>query len=116
LLPEGGPLAAKRPLSEVQLCLNLTGTLPISIRAHLHFERKFATSDAYLENTDLEKAQTEGGDIAKIIDCKIRAFCPDPGAWTIQNKKRVKLLDSEIRDGKLKLKVIQVEGKKPTVI
>lgn len=80
------------------------------------FTRKFATSDAYIENADLEKAQVEGGDIAKIIDCKIRAFCPEPGAWTMRDKKRVKLLNSEIRDGKLKLKVIQVEGKKPTII
>ena len=80
------------------------------------FTRKFATSDAYIEPADLLKAETEGGDIARVLDCKIRAFNPEPGAWTMRNGKRVKLLDSEIKDEKLKLKVIQVEGKKPTIV
>ena len=80
------------------------------------FTKKIATSDAFIEETDLKEAQDNGGEKAIMVDRKIRGFYPEPGAWTMQNNLRVKLLDSEIINGKLKLKVIQQEGKKPTIV
>jgi len=48
---------------------------------------------------------------------KIRALNPDPGVFTfISTKnglKRIKLLEAEIKDGKLELLKVQPEGKKP---
>ncbi len=82
--------------------------------------KKFITEDGYV---DLRK------DEPAVIERKIRALNPDPGVWTLanpaqiaspvqtknfsENEKRVKLLEAELVDGKLKLTKIQVEGKKP---
>jgi len=71
------------------------------------FTKKFTTQDAYV---DLEK------DNPLEIDRKIRALNPEPGVWTMRDGKRMKILDAEIIDGKLKLKKIQFEGKKPVQI
>lgn len=70
--------------------------------------KKFKTDDAYV---DLEK------DDHILIERKIRALNSEPGVWTLQQvqgkPKRVKLLDAELSEGKLKLKIIQIEGEKP---
>ncbi|MBI5079659.1 hypothetical protein HZB06_03290, partial [Candidatus Wolfebacteria bacterium] len=88
------------------------------------YTKKFSSQNAFIEPKDLEKAQTEGREIAEKIERKIRALNPEPGVWTqsyentklyeiTKTKKRVKLLEAEIKDGKLKLKKIQIEGKNP---
>ncbi len=78
------------------------------------YTKKFERKDAFLEPEDLHKTEA-GTDPEKAfeIERKIRAFNPEPGAWTIQNGKQVKLLESELIEGKLKLKQIQIEGEKP---
>lgn len=77
------------------------------------YTKKFKTEDALISPEDLEIAQNQEGKIAIQIDKKIKAFNPEPGAYTFINNKRVKLLESEISsEGKLKLKKIQAEGKK----
>jgi len=78
--------------------------------------KKFSAEDAFIEPTHLVKAQEMEGKSAAEIDRKIRAFQTEPGAWTIIKEKRTKLLEAEIVDGKLKLKKIQIEGKKPTSV
>jgi len=85
------------------------------------YTKKFSTQDAYIEPLDLEKAQQAGGEIAIQIDRKIRALNPEPGAWTLRQAqgkpKRVKILEAKLTpEGKLKLKKIQFEGKKPIEI
>ncbi len=77
------------------------------------YTKKFKTEDAYIEPHDLEKAQNEGEKIAIEIEKKIRALNPEPGIWTLRDGKRIKLLEAEIIDGKLKITKLQVEGKKP---
>lgn len=71
------------------------------------YTKKIKTDDAYV---DLEK------DNPVKIERKIRALNPEPGVWTLMNGKRTKLLEAEIKDGKLVLKKIQVEGKKPRML
>ncbi len=61
----------------------------------------------------LRGARNDSKEAAIKIDRLIRALTPEPGVWTIQNGKRVKLLEAELVEGKLKLKKIQIEGKKP---
>ena len=80
------------------------------------YAKKFATSDGFIEYSDLKKAESSDSELAKIIDRKIRALYPEPGCWTMENDIRVKLLDSEIKNGLLRLKIIQKEGKKPVVV
>lgn len=61
---------------------------------------------------------------AEEIERKVRAFHPWPGAWTMINNKRIKILKAKIterkedltiktKEGLLKLETIQPEGKKP---
>ena len=77
---------------------------------------KFTANDAYISLEELERACEGIKDSVESVNRKIRGFYPEPGAWTHQNNKRVKLLDAEIKLGKLVLKSVQVEGKKPKII
>ena len=72
------------------------------------YTKKFITEDGYV---DLQK------DEPAVIERKIRALNPEPGTWTLQNRKRMKILEAELTpENKLKLKKIQFEGKKPQII
>jgi len=77
------------------------------------YTKKFSTQDAYIEPEDLEKNPLQA-------DRKIRALNPEPGVWTLRQAQgklqRMKILEAEIIDGKIKLKKIQFEGKKPIQI
>jgi methionyl-tRNA formyltransferase len=86
------------------------------------FTKKFVTQDGFVDEKDLEDATKEdddantGGDkkVVRMILNKINALNPEPGCWTIQNGKRIKLLEAEIEpSGSLKLTVVQEEGQKP---
>ena len=85
------------------------------------YTKKIKTQDAFIEPQDLEKSINEGGEIAILIDRKVRAFNPEPGTWTLRQAqgkpKRMKILESILTpEKKLKLKKIQFEGKKPIEI
>lgn len=96
----------------------LVGTLPKFVNREIRpepqdeskatFTKKFGRKDAFIEPADLANPAK-----AAEIDRKIRAFDPEPGAWTIMNGKQIKLLHAELRDGALVLKKTQVEGEKP---
>lgn len=81
------------------------------------YTKKFQTKNGYIEFENLKKAQEKGGEIAIEIDRKIRALSPEPGIFTFKQicgkQKRVKLLEAKIINRKLKLIMIQFEGKKP---
>ncbi len=105
----------------------LIKTLPLFIKEEVKFTpqneadatytKKFATADAYIDPKSLILAESgTNPEEAEKITRKIRALNPEPGVWTMQDGKRVKLLDAEIQDNKLKLKKIQIEGKKPTTL
>ncbi len=80
------------------------------------YTKKFVNSDGFIEYANLERAKRGEHDLAPVIDRKIRALYPEPGCWTMDGTKRLKLLDSEVIDEKLKLKSIQYEGKNPVVL
>ncbi len=86
------------------------------------FTKKFETTDGLV---DLVK------DDPVIIDRKVRALNPDPGVYTFMDsesspslrsgrilpeagKIRIKLLETSIENGQLKLIKVQLDGKKPT--
>lgn len=108
-------------------CANLGGDLLVQIlpkfvggkvefikqdESEVTLTKKIKPEDAFIEPSVLEKAKTTG-EFADEILRKIRALNPEPGVFTEENGKRVKLLDAEIKDGKLKLTEIQREGKLP---
>ncbi len=78
------------------------------------YTKKFSREDAFVPEDGLKNALDGRG--AEGVCAKIRAFSAEPGAWTIQNGKQVKLLKCEIAGGKLVLKKIQPEGKKPQTL
>ncbi|MDD5098731.1 MAG: methionyl-tRNA formyltransferase [Candidatus Colwellbacteria bacterium] len=78
------------------------------------YTKKFATSDGYIEYRDIQKAQTDSKELASVIDRKIRALYPEPGCWTMKSNMRIKILDSKLEKGLLKIKIIQKEGRNPT--
>lgn len=75
------------------------------------FTKKFSRDDAFINPLDLENAKN--GKDTFLITRKIKAFSTEPGAWTKQEEKEVKLLDCVIQENKLVLTKIQFEGKKP---
>lgn len=82
------------------------------------FTKKFVSQDGFIEYETLLRAQNEGGDIAREIERKVRAFNPEPSVFTLSPSKgglrRMKLLSTSLLpDGKLKLRQIQYEGKNP---
>jgi len=71
------------------------------------YTEKFSSNDAFV---DLEK------DSPNSIERKIRALNPEPGVWTNKDNNRVKLLEAEIKDGKLVIKKIQIAGGVPRAL
>ena len=73
------------------------------------FTRKFATEDAFI---DLQSGNQKENWL------KIRALNPEPGTFTnlkLNSGKdlRLKILEADFENGKLELKIVQPEGKKP---
>jgi methionyl-tRNA formyltransferase len=46
----------------------------------------------------------------------VRALNPEPGVWTMRDRKRMKLLETKITEGKLSLTKIQEDGQKPKTV
>jgi methionyl-tRNA formyltransferase len=92
------------------------------------YTAKIKTEDAFINPRELIDAIDQGGPAALEISREIRAFDPEPGAWTILDKpyrvnkiilwpeKRIKILEAEISGEKLKLNKIQIAGKNPLVL
>lgn len=81
------------------------------------YTKRFTSEDGLIPPEDLE-ISTSGGSPEKAAEIhrKIRALNPEPGVWTIQDGKRVKLLDAKLIDSRLQLTKIQKEGKTPSVL
>lgn len=71
--------------------------------AEATFTKKFKTEDGFV---DIEK------DHPKVIYRKIKALNPEPGVYVLQNGKRVKLLEAEMSNERVKITRIQTEGEK----
>jgi len=121
-----GPILAKRELrmtnddnyDNLQKRLAALGadllieTLPKFLAGEIKPQPQDESKATYTKKFRIEDAFIDLNGEPEIILRKIKALNPEPGVWTIQNGKRMKILDAEIKDGKLKLKKIQVEGKK----
>jgi methionyl-tRNA formyltransferase len=74
--------------------------------------KKFTTQDGFIEHADLDAALAGDTAKAELTVRIIHALDPEPGAWTIKDGKRIKLLEAEILNGALDLIATQREGEK----
>jgi methionyl-tRNA formyltransferase len=131
-----GPILAKEQLSvaedetypdlEARLAhcggILLVRTIPEFFAGKIHpteqdhtaatFTKKFKTEDGFVDEDALAAALHGKGDPAAIYR-KILALNPEPGAWTLRDGKRLKLLEASIENGSLELLVTQTEGERP---
>ncbi|OGY98623.1 MAG: hypothetical protein A2855_02120 [Candidatus Liptonbacteria bacterium RIFCSPHIGHO2_01_FULL_57_28] len=77
------------------------------------FTEKFETQDAFVPWEELARAASGDLDAAAVVWRKIRAFDPEPGAWTLKGEERIKLLRADLKDDALSLREIQRAGKMP---
>ncbi|MEY4731649.1 MAG: hypothetical protein RL681_595 [Candidatus Parcubacteria bacterium] len=85
--------------------------------ANATFTKKFTTDDAYIPAEELAQAERGGvPELARTIHRKIRAFDPEPGAWTFMDGKRTKLLGARIDTDHIVLTKLQREGGMPHVV
>ncbi len=83
--------------------------------------KKFVTQDGFVDPEVLSEAQNGASlDKAIAISRKIKALNPEPGVFTLSpsrgGPRRMKILEVELSDGKLKLKRVQYDGEKPKSI
>ena len=67
------------------------------------YTKKFKTENAFVDNVDLTAAENGDPEKATTILRKINAFNPEPGAWTMRDGVRIKMLGATIENGRLKL-------------
>ncbi len=84
--------------------------------SHASFTKKFVTDNGFIEYSELDAAIAGNSDRTELIVWTINALNPEPGAWTLQNGKRIKLLEAKMDGGALKLITTQEEGQKPKKI
>ena len=101
----------------------------------IDFDKQNNDFTCYANKILKSETRINWSETAELIERKIRAFNPKPGAWFVMNGKRIKIFEAEISDGKgnpgeilndefeiacgkgsLKLKILQKEGKNKSAI
>jgi len=77
------------------------------------FTKKISAEDAFIPPEDLQEALGGSREKTLRIDRMIRALNPEPGTWTTQEGKRMKILKASVSESGLVLETVQYEGKKP---
>lgn len=80
------------------------------------FTKKFKTEDGFVEAANLRDASAGNEKKAREILRKINALNPEPGVWTMQDGKRIKLLKAKQDGNRLVLLETQKEGERPKLI
>lgn len=133
-LPDHGPIIAKIPLlitpkmtsdtfyqQAFSLAAKNLSTILINYSQHpLKLTPQDHSQKSYYPKFSKDSAQIDWSWPAVKIERFVRALVPWPIAWTYitsnnnHQKLRMKVLSSEIKDHRLILKKVQIEGKKPT--
>ena len=92
--------------------LNGTATPRAQDESLATFTKKFTAENGFVEYSELDMAIAGESDKAELILRTINALNPEPGAWTIKDGKRIKLLEARMDGGALKLITTQEEGQK----
>jgi len=103
LLRRAIPIGAEETAAELHDRLSLLGAEAILEALHqlpdLTPEPQPEQGVTYAEKIDKAEARIDWADPAETVDRKIRGLSPFPGAWTMIDGKRVKLLASRMADG-----------------
>jgi methionyl-tRNA formyltransferase len=99
----------------------LAETLPKYLAGDYKLQPQNDKEATYTKKFDDEDGRVDlNADDPVAIERKVRALNPEPGVWTIrrdgERMKRMKILETKLIDGKLVLKKIQWEGKKPQML
>jgi len=87
--------------------------LPKYLKKQIKPKTQDKSKASYTKILTRQDGKIDWGESAKSIAQKVKAFYPWPGAWTIINNKRVKILKAKVVNKKIKLEIVQPEGKKP---
>jgi methionyl-tRNA formyltransferase len=90
----------------------LINTLPKYIRGEITPREQDHDNATFTKLLTREDGKIYWSDRYSKIYNQIRALNPDPGTWTQWNNKVVNIKEAELVDGKLKIKTLQMEGKK----
>ncbi len=109
-------LSARLLIKTIPALLDGSTTPLAQDESRASFTKKFITDNGFIEYSELDAAIAGNSDKAELIVRTIHALNPEPGAWTLRDDKRIKLLDARMNAGALKLITIQEEGQKPKKI
>lgn len=109
-------LSAKLLIKTIPALLDGTAASRPQDESRATFTKKFITENGFIEASELDAAIAGASDKAELILRTINALNPEPGVWTLQNGKRVKLLEARMENNALRLLVIQKEGEKPKTV
>lgn len=109
-------LSARLLLQTIPTLLDGTAAPHAQDESRATFTKKFLTDNGFIEQSELDAAIAGNSDKAELILRTINALNPEPGVWTLQNGKRIKLLEARMDGGALKLMAIQEDGQKPKLL
>jgi methionyl-tRNA formyltransferase len=109
-------LSARLLIKTISSLLDGTPLPQAQDESHASFTKKFVIDNGFVEYSELDAAIAGNSDKAELIVRTINALNPEPGAWTLQNGKRIKLLEAKMDGNALKLIATQEEGQKPKKI
>ena len=88
-------------------------TIPKWIDGKIKPEPQDESKATYTKILKKEDGRIDWQKTPEEIERQIRALNPWPGTYTVYNGKRLKILKAEVLKGKLIIKEVQLEGKKP---
>jgi methionyl-tRNA formyltransferase len=106
-------LSARLLIKTIPVLLNGAVMPRAQDESRASFTKKFITDNGFVEQSELDAAIAGNSDKAELIVRIINALNSEPGAWTLQNGKRIKLLEARMDGGALKLITTQEEGQRP---
>ncbi len=101
----------EKKLSELGAEL-LIETIPKWINGEIKPRPQDNSKTIYCKKITKEDGLINWNEPAEIIERKIRAFTPWPGAYTIINNKRLIIAQANLENGYLKIRRVKPEGKK----
>jgi len=85
--------------------------IPDWIDGKIKLQEQKHSQATFTEKIAKEDGLINAGDLPEIIERKVRAFTPWPGAYSFADDKRIIITETELKNGKLAIKRIKPEGK-----
>ena len=102
---------AEMELAEIGAKL-LTETIPEYISGKIKPKEQNHSQATFTKMFSRDAGRINWSESAGKIYDRIRALNPEPGTWTTWNGKIINIKKAELRDGKINIQTIQMEGKR----